>query len=210
MFRVVICDDHAIVRKGVREILSETADIQVVGEAGSWQDLLALLTGSDVDLVLLDISMPDRNGLDILKQLKYERPALKVLMLSMYPEEQYAVRALKAGAAGYLTKESALDELVRAVRKVSEGGRYVSSMLSEKLITEFGTQREGLPHETLSDREFQVLCMIASGKDLGEMAHELSISVKTVSTYRSRILEKLKLKNNAELTSYALRHHIVQ
>lgn len=209
MYRVAICDDHAIVRKGVREILAETPDILVVGEAGNWQDLLALLAGNEVDLVLLDISMPDRNGLDILKQLRRERPSLQVLMLSMYPEEQYAIRALRAGAAGYMTKESALDELVKAVRKVSAGGKYVSSTLSEMLITDFGPQRSGLPHATLSDREFQVLAMIASGKSLGEMANELSISVKTVSTYRTRILEKLKLRNNAELTSYALKHNLV-
>ena len=210
MYRVVICDDHAIVRKGVREILAETADIQVMGEAGNWQELLALLSANPVDLVLLDISMPDRNGLDILKQLKHDHPAMQVLMLSMYPEEQYAIRALRAGAAGYLTKESALDELVKAVRKVSEGGKYVSSVLSERLIANFGTPKSDTPHELLSDREFQVLCMIASGKSLAEMAAELSISVKTVSTYRTRILEKMELKNNAELTSYALKHQLVK
>jgi DNA-binding NarL/FixJ family response regulator len=209
MYRVAICDDHAIVRKGLREILAETPEIQVVGEAGNWQDLLALLAGNGVDLLLLDISMPDRNGLDILKQLSRDWPTLRVLMLSMYPEEQYAIRALKAGACGYMTKESALDELVKAVRKVSAGGKYVSSTLSEMLITDFGPQRSGLPHTSLSDREFQVLAMIASGKSMTEMANELSISVKTVSTYRTRILEKLKLRNNAELTSYALKNNIL-
>lgn len=210
MYRVVICDDHAIVRKGVREILTETPDIQVVGEACNWQELLVLLAANQVDLVLLDISMPDRNGLDILKQLKHDCPAVKVLMLSMYPEEQYAIRALRAGASGYLTKESALDELVKAVEKVAAGGKYLSSALSDKLISNFGSPRSESPHETLSDREFQVLGMIASGKSMTEIAVELSISVKTVSTYRARILEKMDLKNNVELTSYALKHHIVK
>ncbi|WP_243374077.1 response regulator transcription factor [Geotalea sp. SG265] len=210
MFKVAICDDHAIVRKGVREILIETSDILVVGEAGNWLELLTLLHDNEVDLVLLDISMPDRNGLDILKQLRHEYPEVRVLMLSMYPEEQYAIRALKAGASGYLTKDSALDELVKAVRRVSGGGKYVSSALSEKLIAEFGESRDALPHELLSDREFQVLTMIASGKSSADMAHELSISVKTVSTYRSRITEKMRLKNDAEITAYALKHDIVK
>jgi DNA-binding NarL/FixJ family response regulator len=210
MYRVVICDDHAIVRKGVREILSETADIQVAGEASNWQELLLLLTANQVDLVLLDISMPDRNGLDILKQLKHDRPAVKVLMLSMYPEEQYAIRALRAGAAGYLTKESALDELVKAVEKVAAGGKYLSSALSDKLIANFSSPPSESLHESLSDREFQVLGMIASGKSMTEIAAELSISVKTVSTYRTRILEKMNLKNNVELTSYALKNHLVK
>ncbi len=210
MYKVVICDDHAIVRRGVKEILAETPEIAVVAEAGNWHELHSVLSQHEVDLVLLDISMPDRNGLDILKQLRVERPALKVLMLSMYPEEQYAIRALRAGASGYMTKESALEELVKAVRKVSRGGKYVSSSMSDKLISDVGSPTDELPHEALSDREFQVLCMIASGKSLTEMANELSISVKTVSTYRTRILEKMKLKNNAELTSYALKQHVVK
>lgn len=210
MYKVVICDDHAIVRRGLKEILAETPDISIIGEAGNWHELYSVLSQNEVDLVLLDISMPDRNGLDILKQLKVERPALKVLMLSMYPEEQYAIRALRAGASGYMTKESALEELVKAVRKVSRGGKYVSSSMSDKLISDVGSPTDELPHEALSDREFQVLCMIATGKSLTEMANELSISVKTVSTYRTRILEKMKLKNNAELTSYALKQHVVK
>jgi DNA-binding NarL/FixJ family response regulator len=182
----------------------------VVGEASNWQELHSLLAANQVDLVLLDISMPDRNGLDILKQLRHDHPALKVLMLSMYPEEQYAIRAIRAGAAGYLTKESALDELLKAVSKVAGGGKYLSSALSDKLIANFGSPQSESPHETLSDREFQVLGMIASGKSMTEMASELSISVKTVSTYRTRILEKMNLKNNVELTSYALKHHLVE
>jgi DNA-binding NarL/FixJ family response regulator len=210
MYKVLICDDHAIVRKGVREILAETDDVQVLGEAGSWQELLALLQEQPVDLVLLDISMPDRNGLDILRQLRHEWPSVKVMMLSMYPEEQYALRALKAGASGYLTKDSALDELVRAVSRIAAGGKYVSSILSDRLIQDLGSSKDCLPHELLSDREFQVLAMIASGKSMTEMATELSISAKTVSTYRSRILEKMKLKNDAELTAYALKHEIVK
>lgn len=210
MYKVVICDDHAIVRRGLKEILAETPDISIIGEAGNWHELYSVLSQNEVDLVLLDISMPDRNGLDILKQLRVERPTLKVLMLSMYPEEQYAIRALRAGASGYMTKESALEELVKAVRKVSRGGKYVSSSMSDKLISDVGSPTDELPHEALSDREFQVLCMIATGKSLTEMANELSISVKTVSTYRTRILEKMKLKNNAELTSYALKQHVVK
>lgn len=210
MYKVVICDDHAIVRRGLKEILAETPGIAIIGEAGNWHELHDVLSQHEADLVLLDISMPDRNGLDILKQLRAERPAIKVLMLSMYPEEQYAIRALRAGASGYMTKESALDELVKAVQKVSNGGKYVSSSMSEKLISEIGSPKDGLPHEALSDREFQVLCMIATGKSLTEMANELSISVKTVSTYRTRILEKMELKNNSELTTYALKQHVVK
>ena len=163
----------------------------------------------DYDVVVLDITMPGRNGMDVLRQLRSERPQLPVLMLSVHSEEQYALRALRAGASGYLTKESAPDELVVAIRKVSSGGKYISSTLAEKIAFEMETGREQAPHDTLSDREYQVLCMIASGKTVMEIAQGLALSEKTISTYRSRILEKMKMKNNAELTYYAIKNQLV-
>ncbi|RPI50405.1 MAG: DNA-binding response regulator, partial [Chloroflexi bacterium] len=161
------------------------------------------------DVVVLDISMPDRSGLDILKQIRSERPKLPVLVLSMYSEDQYAIRVLKAGASGYLTKDSAADELVKAIRKVVSGGRYVSPLLAEKLAFEIGDDSSRLPHEALSDREFQVLRMIAAGKSVKEIAAELSLSVKTVSTYRARLLEKMNLGTNAELIHYAIQNNLI-
>ena len=171
--------------------------------------MLNKVRASYYDVILLDITMPGRDGVDILRQLKSERPGLPVLILSIHPEEQYAVRALRAGASGYLTKESAPDELVAAIRKVSMGGKYVSSSLAEKLASDLKNNSAQLPHQSLSDREYQVMCMIASGKTVTEIAEELSLSVKTISTYRSRILEKMKMKSNAELTSYAIRNRLV-
>lgn len=212
MIRILIVDDHAVVRRGLAQILRDTlvTDVQA-DEAGNGQEALTKAFASEYDLVLLDISMPGRNGIDILKQLKGERPHLPVLILSMYPEEQYAIRALRAGAAGYVTKESAPDELSEAVRKVLEGGRYVSSSLAERLAFELGKgpQKDQTPHETLSDREYQLACMIASGKTVSDIAEELSLSVKTVSTYRVRILKKMQMKNNAEITAYAVRQGLV-
>ncbi len=209
MLRILIADDHAIVRQGLKQIVTETQDMVVAGEASNGQELLNKLKEEDYDVVVLDITMPGRNGVDVLRQLRSERPQLPVLMLSIHPEEQYALRALKAGASGYLTKESAPDELVAAIRKVSQGGKYVSSSLAEKLAFELETGHEQAPHEALSDREYQVMCMIASGKTVMEIAQELSLSEKTISTYRSRILEKMKMKNNAELTYYAIKNQLV-
>jgi DNA-binding NarL/FixJ family response regulator len=209
ILKILIADDHAIVRQGLRQIVTETQDMVVAGEASNGQELLNQIKEADYDVVVLDITMPGRNGLDVLRQLRSERPRLPVLMLSIHPEEQYALRALRAGASGYLTKESAPDELVVAIRKVSRGGKYISSSLAEKLAFELEVGLAQAPHETLSDREYQVLCLIASGKTVMAVAQELSLSEKTISTYRSRILEKMKMKNNAELTYYAIKNQLV-
>jgi len=209
MLRILIADDHAIVRQGLKQIVTETRDMIVAGEASNGQELLNKIKEGEYDVVVLDITMPGRNGMDVLRQLRSERPRLPVLMLSIHPEEQYALRALRAGASGYLTKESAPDELVVAIRKVSQGGKYISSSLAETLAFELEVGREQAPHEVLSDREYQVMCMIASGKTVMEIAQELSLSEKTISTYRSRILEKMKMKNNAELTYYAIKNQLV-
>ena len=210
MINILIADDHTIVRKGLKQILAETPDMVVADEASNGQEVLEKVRKSNFDVVLLDISMPGRSGLDILKELKSERPKLPVLVLSMYPEEQYAVRVLRAGAAGYLTKESAPDELVVATRKVAQGKKYVSPSLAEKLAFDLEMDSTRPPHEVLSDREYQVLCMIASGKTVGEIAENLALSTKTISTYRARILEKMNMKNNAELTHYAIQNKLVE
>jgi DNA-binding NarL/FixJ family response regulator len=209
MLKILIADDHAIVRQGLKQIVTETSDMVVAGEASNGQELLNKINENDYDVVVLDITMPGRDGIDVLKQLRSEKPELPVLMLSIHPEEQYALRALRAGASGYLTKESAPDELVIAIQKVSRGGKYISSSLAEKLAFELESSREQAPHETLSDREYHVMCLIASGKTVMEIAQDLSLSEKTISTYRSRILEKMKMKNNAELTYYAIKNQLV-
>jgi DNA-binding NarL/FixJ family response regulator len=209
MIRALIADDHAVVRQGLKQILGDTPEMLVAGEATNGQEVLDKVRAEPWDVVVLDISMPDRSGLDILKQLRSERPKLPVLVLSMHSEDQYAVRVLKAGASGYLTKDSAPDELVKAIRKVVSGGRYVSSFLAEKLAFEIGTDSSRLPHETLSDREFQVLRLIAGGKSVTEIAAELCLSVKTVSTYRARMLEKMNLGTTAELIHYAVQNHLI-
>jgi DNA-binding NarL/FixJ family response regulator len=209
MIRVLIADDHAVVRQGLKQILGGTPEMLVAGEATNGQEVLDKVRAETWDVVVLDISMPDRSGLDVLKQLRSERPKLPVLVLSMHSEDQYAVRVLKAGASGYLTKDSAPDELVKAIRKVVSGGRYVSSFLAEKLAFEIGTDSSRLPHETLSDREFQVLRGIAAGKSVTEIAAELYLSPKTVSTYRARLLQKMNLTTNAELIHYAMQNHLI-
>jgi DNA-binding NarL/FixJ family response regulator len=209
MLRILIADDHPVFRRGLKQIIAETTDIVVADEAVDGLEVLNKVKVGDFDVVLLDISMPGKTGIDVLAQLKYERPRLPVLMLSMHPEEQYAVRALRAGASGYLTKESAPDELVAAIRKVSTGGKYVSASLAERLASVVQKECEESPHQTLSDRELHVMCMIASGKTVSEIAKELSLSVKTISTYRSRILDKMKMKNNAELTRYAINNSLI-
>ena len=210
MIKILIADDHPVVRKGLKEIIEEIPDMAVHGEASNGQETLEKVGKSDFDIVVLDISMPGISGLDILKQLKSEKPELSILVLSMYPEEQYAVRVLRAGASGYLTKESAPEELIAAIRKASKGGKYISSSLAEKLAFDLETDAERPLHETLSDREYQVMRMIASGKTGKEIAEELFLSVKTISTYRARILEKMEMKSNAELIHYALKHGLVE
>ena len=207
--RVFIADDHAIVREGLKQILAEQGDIVVAGEAENGLDAVKLFRKSRCHVVLLDISMPDRNGIEVLKQIKQERPELAVLMLSMHREDQYAIRALRAGAAGYLTKQSAPRELVTAIRQVAGGQKYVSATLAQALASQVGADHEAAAHDNLSDREFQTLTMIASGKTVSEIARELSLSVKTVSEYRARLLVKMNLKTSAELTHYAIRNQLV-
>ena len=209
MIRILIADDHAIVREGLKQIVADTSDMIVTAEASDGHEVLALMSQDNYDVVVLDMAMPGLSGLDILKQIKRETPKLPVLILSVHPEEQYAVRALKAGASGYLTKERAPDELITAIRKVSMGGKYITSSLAEKLAFELEVDTEKPPHKTLSDREFQVMCMIAKGRTIKNIAEELFLSPKTVSTYRSRILEKMKMKSNEELTHYARNNHLV-
>jgi DNA-binding NarL/FixJ family response regulator len=207
--RVFIADDHAIVREGLKQILAEQRDIIVAGEAESGNDALRLFRKSRCHVMLLDISMPDRNGIDVLKLVKKDYPELAVLMLSMHREDQYAIRSLKAGAAGYLTKQSAPRELVTAIRQVAAGQKYVSAALAQALASQVGADHETPVHETLSDREYQTLTLIASGKTVSEIAKELSLSVKTISEYRARLLVKMKLKNSAELTHYAIRNELI-
>lgn len=209
MIKILIADDHAIVREGLKQIVAEVPDMVVAGEASNGEETLQEVQRADYDVVLLDISMPGQSGMETLKELGRRRSGLPVLMLSMHPEEQYAVRALRAGARGYLTKESAPNELVVAIRKVVNGDRYVSSLLSERLASDLTSYTRETPYRTLSDREYQVLRMIASGKTVNNIATELALSVKTVSTYRSRILTKLRMKTTAELIRYAIEKRLV-
>jgi len=213
MIRILVIDDHIIVHRGLREIVAEEPDMVVAGEARSGVEGLSLAQAQPWDVVVLDLSMPSRGGLEVLKELKGEHPKLPVLILSMYPEEQYAIRALQLGASGYLTKESAPEELIRAIRKVVRGGRYVSSTLAETLAGRMlAVDRLAAQplHETLSEWEFLVLRLIASGKRVADIANELALDTKTVSTYRTRILEKMGMKNDAELTHYAIRNELVE
>jgi DNA-binding NarL/FixJ family response regulator len=210
IIKVFIADDHAIVREGLKQILAETRDIVVAGEAENGLDAVKLFRKSDCQVMLLDISLPDRNGIEVLKQIKKEKPDLAVLMLSMHREDQYAIRSLKSGAAGYLTKQSAPRELVTAIRQVAGGLKYISAALAQELANHVGEDHEAPLHDALSDREYQTLTMIASGKTVGAIAKELSLSVKTVSEYRARLLVKMKLKNSAELTHYAIKNQLIE
>jgi len=209
MIRVLLADDHAIVRAGLKEILADTGDIEVTGEAANGQEVLARVFAQDFDVAVLDMSMPGRNGIELIKLVKAERPKLRILVLSMHSEEQYAVRALKAGASGYLSKESAADELVAAIRRIAGGGAYVTPETAERLALGAAPRAETAAHTLLSDREFQVFQMIARGASVSEIARELSLSVKTISTHKTRILEKMGLANQAELIRYALEHHLL-
>lgn len=209
MIRVLVADDHAIVREGLKQILGEVRDMAVRDEAASGQEVLAKLRTGTFDVLLLDISMPGRSGLEILKEIREARPKLPVLILSMHAEEQYAVRALRAGAAGYLTKASAPDELIGAIRKVSSGRKYVSASLAEKLAGDLEVDTRRPPHEGLSDREYQVMLMLAGGQSVTEIAAELCLSVKTISTYRTRVMEKMNMRKNAELTLYAVQNRLI-
>jgi DNA-binding NarL/FixJ family response regulator len=210
MIKILIADDHGIIRKGIKQILSRTSDIEVTAEASTGQEALEKIWTIHFDLVILDISLPGRNGLEILKQIRSQKPKLPVLILSMYPEEQYAVRVLRAGASGYLTKESDKNELVEAIRRIAEGKKYITPSLAEKLASELEPSNDKALHERLSDREYHILCLIAKGKSSNEIAEELALSVKTVSTHRARVLEKMGMKSNAELTYYAVQSKLVE
>lgn len=211
MIKVLIADDHEIVRRGLKQILADSGCMEVVAEAENGAEAVQKVRalGKGVDVALLDISMPCKSGIDALKLIKEEAPKLPVLILSMYPAEQYAVRLIKAGAAGYMTKESAPQELVEAIRKVAAGKKYISPSVAEMLAEEVGGGG-GLLHAGLSDREYQILLKLASGNTVSGIADEMALSVKTISTYRSRVLDKMHMKNNAELTHYALTHHLVE
>ncbi|MGN6083515.1 response regulator transcription factor RqpR [Trinickia sp.] len=207
--RILLVDDHAIVRQGVRQLLINHGVAREVVEADSGAQAFASLDGDTFDIVLLDISLPDMNGVEVLKRVKRRAPGTPVMMFSMYREDQYAVRSLKAGAAGYLSKTVTASQMIEAIRQVAAGRKYVSPALAEALADYVSFDSDQLPHEKLSDREYQTLCMLASGKRLTDIAHALSLSVKTVSVYRARLLEKMKLSNNAELTFYVMSNRLV-
>jgi DNA-binding NarL/FixJ family response regulator len=206
---ILIADDHPIVRQGLRQMLASEADMNVVGEARNGHEVVDISKRVEWDVAVLDYNMPGRTGLELVKELKQRHPGRPVLILSMYPEERYALRALKAGAAGYITKESATGELVNAIRKVAKGGRYVSPGLGERLAQELAGDNERAVHERLSDREYQIMWMIASGRTVGEVAEQLFLSPNTISTYRARILRKMNMRSNAELMHYAIAHRLV-
>jgi len=209
MIRIVIADDHDIVRAGMKQIISDDDDLEVAGEAESGEKLIELVKKNDYDIILVDLKMTGMNGLEVIKHVKLIKPQIPVIVLSMHSEDQYAVRTIKAGASGYLTKETAVESLVGAIKKVVKGGKYISPRLAETLADSIagGTLN---PHEALTDREFEVLCMLASGKTVSEIAGELFLSVKTISTYRQRMLEKMNMKTNSELTRYAIKNNLLE
>ncbi|MBI1823832.1 MAG: response regulator transcription factor [Nitrospirae bacterium] len=209
MINILIADDHAVVRQGIKNILQTTSDLKVAGEAGNGQEVMKQVRSQSWNVVVLDMAMPGKTGLDLLKEIKGEQPDLPVLVLSMHSEDQYAVRLLRAGASGYMTKESAPDDLINAIRKVAGGGKYISSCLAEQLVQDLRLDSEKPFHELLSDREYQVMCLIAEGKSIKQIAEQMVLSIKTVSTYRSRILEKMKMKTNADLIQYGIRNKLV-
>lgn len=207
--RVFIVDDHELMRTGLKTVLNNQSSIKVAGEAGSYEGLMKGLRSGKVDIVILDITLPDRNGLDALKNVRTLFPNVHVLMLSMHPEERFAVRALKAGAAGYLNKQMAATELVKAILRIGKGGKYVSPEVAEQLASEIGRKSTTRPHKQLTDREFEILRLVAIGKTSSKIAKELSLSVNTITTYRIRILRKMKMRNNADLVRYALEHDLI-
>lgn len=209
MIKVVLCDDHAMVRRGIRDTLSEAVDIQVVGESGSYSEVREVLRSVDCDVLILDLNLPGRGGLEVLSTLREAGSAVRVLIVSMFAEDQYAIRCLKAGAHGYLNKAGDPADLIAAVRTIAQGRKYVTAAVSDMLVNNLAEPSTETLHSTLSERELQTLLKIASGKKLSEIAEELMLSPKTVSVYRARLLEKLKLSNNAELTVYAIRNELV-
>jgi len=209
MIRVLVADDHPLLRNGIRQVLGQESDVTVMGEAENAEQVLERIDEQGWDVVVLDIAMPGRSGFDALREIRRRRPHLPVLVLSMHSEEQFAIRAIKAGASGFVSKSDAPAEIVRAIRKVVTGKKYVSASLAETLANAIESETHRPAHETLSDREFQVMCRIASGKTVSQIAAEISLSVKTVSTYRARVLEKMNMRTNAELTRYALRTGLV-
>ena len=208
MIRIVIADDHTILRDGLKQLLAAEPDVQVVGEACDGFAALELVRGRDFDVLLLDLSMPGRSGMELIKLVRSEKPKLRILVLSMHAERQYAVRAVKAGASGYLTKDSASLQLVAAIRKVAGGGAYISAEVAEELARSAMPHTEGLPHATLSDREYQVFQLLVAGRSVSDIAAELNLSVKTVSTHKAHVFEKMGLANQAELIHYAIRHRL--
>lgn len=209
MIRIVIADDHAIVREGLKQVLAAAPDLSIVAEAQNGHEVLQRVRELEFEMLLLDMSMPGRSGIELIKQVRSEKPRLRILVLSMHQEEQYAVRAIRAGASGYLTKESAPAQLVSAIRKVAGGGAFVSSEVAEQLALEAMPQTDGPPHGRLSDREFQIFLALATGKSVTDIAKELTLSVKTVSTHKARLMEKMNLANPAELVRYALHHRLI-
>lgn len=209
MIKIIIVDDHAIVREGLKQIVAEVSDIQVAGEAGSYVDLISILQNTECNLIVLDINIPEKSGIEITKEIKAQYPHLPILILSMYNEEHYGIRAIKAGASGYLQKVSAPTELITAIRKIYNGGKYISPLLADKLAEYMNTSKNELPHEVLSDREYTVMLKIAAGLSAEEIANQLNISTNTVYSYRNRIFEKIHLKSNVELTQYVLRNKLL-
>ena len=210
MIRILIADDHAVVRQGLKQIIADEADMQIVGEAEKASEVLNFVRQEDLNVIILDITMPGKSGLDLLPEIRNLHPMIKILILSMHAEEQFAIRALKSGASGYITKQSAPTELVKAIRKVNNGGKYISQSIAEQLAFFVSDDTNKPLHERLSDREFQVMRMIAEGKTLREIADELFISDKTVGTYRTRIMEKMNMSRNAELIRYAVQNKIIE
>ncbi len=204
MIKILLADDHPIIIKGLKQIIEEEDDMKVTGEARNGNEALELMRKNDYDIAILDITMPKKTGVEVIEEMKYLKKKIPVLVLSVHPEDQFAMRVLKTGAKGYMTKESAPEHIVEAIKKIVNGGKYISPALAEKILSDINSDREEAPHETLSNREFQIIIMIASGKTLKEIAEELNLNIKTISTYRQRILEKMNMTSNAELTRYVL------
>jgi len=209
MIRIVVADDHTIVREGLKQVLSAASDLSVVGEAQTGHEVIERVRALEFDVLLLDMSMPGKSGIELIKQVRGEKPKLRILVLSMHQEQQYAVRAIKAGASGYLTKDSASAQLVLAIRKVAAGGAFITEVVAEQLALGAMPQTEGLPHSALSDREFHVFQLLVSGKAVSEIAEGLNLSVKTVSTHKARIMQKMSMSNSAELVRYAIKHRLI-